>query len=69
MESIKKDIFEEILVPLAEVSRILEENNLYLTYKNKKWIIYNTENNKLTKTIESTTLSKLVETYKEKKIK
>lgn len=65
MEKIN-DIVEEVLVPLAEISKILEEENLYLTYKNKKWLIYNIENNKLVKIIESTTLLNLVNIYNNK---
>lgn len=65
MEKIN-DIVDEVLVPLAEISKILEEENLYLTYKNKKWLIYNIENNKLVKIIESTTLLNLVSIYNNK---
>lgn len=61
---IKKDIMEEILIPLAEIIKILESDNLFITFKNKKWILYNIDNNRLTKITEGATLATLVNSYR-----
>ncbi len=60
----KKEILDEFLIPLAELTKILENDNLFVTFKNKKWILYSIDNNKLVKITESSTLESLINLYK-----